>query len=85
MFPSWPTHERPLTGNSTFASVFPGFSSGLGQFYYTCPMQHLFYFAGSGFKLSPVVGKILFQLAFDLKPINDMEPFKIARFQKSSL
>ena len=39
-------------------------------------------FLGSGFKTSPVVGKILFQLAFGLQPSYDMKPFKIARFQK---
>ena len=77
--------KKTLIGSSVSASAFPGFRRGLGQFYCTCPMQHLLYFTGSGFKLSPVVGKILFQLAFGLKPIYDMEPFKIARFQKSSL
>ncbi|XP_028400342.1 peroxisomal sarcosine oxidase-like [Dendronephthya gigantea] len=40
-------------------------------------------FSGSGFKISPVVGKILFQLASGLKPNYDMEPFKIARFKNS--
>ncbi|CAB3983049.1 peroxisomal sarcosine oxidase-like [Paramuricea clavata] len=42
-------------------------------------------FSGSGFKISPVVGKILFQLAFGLQPNYDMAPFKIARFQKSRI
>ena len=42
-------------------------------------------FSGAGFKISPVVGKILFQLAFGLEPSCDVEPFKISRFQRSSM
>jgi sarcosine oxidase/L-pipecolate oxidase len=48
-------------------------------------LVHLLLLPGSGFKISPVVGKILFQLAFGLQPSYDMEPFKISRFQKSSM
>ncbi len=37
--------------------------------------------AGHGFKLSPVVGKILSELALDLQPSYDLSPFKINRFK----
>jgi sarcosine oxidase/L-pipecolate oxidase len=37
-------------------------------------------FSGHGFKLSPVVGKILSELALDLPPSYDMKPYRIDRF-----
>jgi hypothetical protein len=37
--------------------------------------------SGHGFKLSPVIGKILSELALDLPPSYDLSPFKIHRFQ----
>ncbi|CAB4044628.1 peroxisomal sarcosine oxidase, partial [Paramuricea clavata] len=45
-------------------------------------------FSGAGFKLSPVYGKILCELAFDLKHSYDIRPFRLDRFEnlpKSSL
>lgn len=36
--------------------------------------------AGHGFKLSPVVGKILRELALDQPPSYDLSPFRIGRF-----
>lgn len=38
-------------------------------------------FSGSGFKLAPVIGKILFQLAFGLQPTYSVEHFKVNRFE----
>jgi len=38
--------------------------------------------AGHGFKLAPVVGKILSELALDLPPSYDLQPFKLDRFDK---
>lgn len=37
---------------------------------------------GHGFKLSPVVGKVLSELVLDLTPSYDLSPFKMSRFQK---
>ena len=37
--------------------------------------------AGHGFKLSPVVGKILCDLALERPSTYDLSPFKISRFQ----
>ncbi|XP_066219744.1 peroxisomal sarcosine oxidase isoform X1 [Saccopteryx leptura] len=37
-------------------------------------------FSGHGFKLSPVVGKILSELAMKLTPSYDLTPFRISRF-----
>lgn len=42
-------------------------------------------FSGHGFKLSPVVGQILGQLAMGKTPEHDMTPFKINRFFKEKL
>lgn len=42
-------------------------------------------FSGHGFKLSPVVGKVLSQLATGQRPSYDMSPFKIDRFFKNKL
>ncbi|EDO44145.1 predicted protein [Nematostella vectensis] len=45
-------------------------------------------FSGHGFKMAPVVGKILSQLALREKPSYDLYPYRISRFQthtKSSL
>ena len=54
----------------------------------TLVFVHLF-FPGHGFKLGPVSGKILAQLAMDETPSYDMSPFRITRFklgqQKASL
>ena len=38
--------------------------------------------AGHGFKLSPVVGKLLCELALDLPPSHDLTPFRLDRFNK---
>ncbi|XP_053313029.1 peroxisomal sarcosine oxidase [Spea bombifrons] len=38
-------------------------------------------FSGHGFKLSPVVGKILSELCIGTKSTYDLKPFQIARFQ----
>lgn len=37
-------------------------------------------FSGHGFKLSPVVGKILYELSMNLTPSYDLTPFHISRF-----
>ncbi|XP_073902599.1 peroxisomal sarcosine oxidase isoform X2 [Castor canadensis] len=37
-------------------------------------------FSGHGFKLAPVVGKILCELSMKLTPSYDLEPFRISRF-----
>ncbi|XP_008564580.1 PREDICTED: peroxisomal sarcosine oxidase [Galeopterus variegatus] len=37
-------------------------------------------FSGHGFKLSPVVGKILYELSMKLTPSYDLAPFQISRF-----
>ena len=37
--------------------------------------------AGHGFKLSPVVGKILSELALDVAPSYDLSPFSVDRFR----
>uniref|UniRef100_A0A673V2T0 Pipecolic acid and sarcosine oxidase n=1 Tax=Suricata suricatta TaxID=37032 RepID=A0A673V2T0_SURSU len=37
-------------------------------------------FSGHGFKLSPVVGKILYELSMKLKPSYDLTPFRMSRF-----
>ncbi|XP_037665219.1 peroxisomal sarcosine oxidase [Choloepus didactylus] len=37
-------------------------------------------FSGHGFKLSPVVGKILYELSMKLTPSYDLTPFRISRF-----
>ena len=37
---------------------------------------------GHGFKLGPVIGKILSELVLDLQPSYDLSPFKINRLQK---
>ena len=39
---------------------------------------------GHGFKLAPVVGKILSELALDLPPSYDLLSFKLDRFTTSS-
>lgn len=36
---------------------------------------------GHGFKLAPVTGKLLSQLALDLEPDYDISPFRISRFE----
>ncbi|OWF42686.1 Peroxisomal sarcosine oxidase [Mizuhopecten yessoensis] len=41
-------------------------------------------FSGHGFKLAPVVGKLLCELVMDKTPSYDMSPFRIDRFNKSS-
>uniref|UniRef100_A0A8D0XJ32 Peroxisomal sarcosine oxidase n=1 Tax=Sus scrofa TaxID=9823 RepID=A0A8D0XJ32_PIG len=37
-------------------------------------------FSGHGFKLSPIVGKILYELSMKLTPSYDLTPFRISRF-----
>lgn len=37
-------------------------------------------FSGHGFKLSPVVGKILYELSMKLTPSYDLTPFRMSRF-----
>ncbi|XP_064399922.1 peroxisomal sarcosine oxidase-like isoform X2 [Halichondria panicea] len=41
-------------------------------------------FSGHGFKLSPVMGKLLCELAMDLPPSHDLTPFRLDRFNKHS-
>ena len=41
---------------------------------------HLILPLGHGFKLAPVVGKILTELVLDLPPSYDLSPFKLNRF-----
>lgn len=41
-------------------------------------------FSGHGFKLAPVVGKVLAELATNQTPSYDMTPFKIQRFRQNS-
>ncbi|KAL3857562.1 hypothetical protein ACJMK2_012213 [Sinanodonta woodiana] len=41
-------------------------------------------FSGHGFKLSPVVGKVLAELAIGAKPSYDLKPFRIDRFKNTS-
>ncbi|XP_033747868.1 peroxisomal sarcosine oxidase-like [Pecten maximus] len=41
-------------------------------------------FSGHGFKLAPVVGKLLCELVMNKTPSYDMSPFRIDRFYKSS-
>ncbi|XP_040279349.1 peroxisomal sarcosine oxidase [Bufo bufo] len=38
-------------------------------------------FSGHGFKLSPLVGKILCELSIGKQPIYDLKPFRISRFK----
>ena len=40
----------------------------------------LMFFSGHGFKLAPVVGKILSELATNQKPSYDLSNFSIGRF-----
>ncbi|XP_072909531.1 peroxisomal sarcosine oxidase [Hemitrygon akajei] len=42
-------------------------------------------FSGHGFKLAPVVGKVLSELCIGKKPSYDLSPFKINRFSLKSL
>ncbi|XP_060597745.1 peroxisomal sarcosine oxidase-like [Ruditapes philippinarum] len=42
-------------------------------------------FSGHGFKLSPVVGKLLSQLATGQRPSYDLSPFRLSRFLKNKL
>ena len=37
-------------------------------------------YTGQGFKLAPVVGQILAELALNMEPTHDITPFKISRF-----
>lgn len=41
-------------------------------------------FSGHGFKLAPVVGKILYELSMKLPPSYDLAPFRISRFSALS-
>ncbi|GAB1296503.1 Peroxisomal sarcosine oxidase [Apodemus speciosus] len=41
-------------------------------------------FSGHGFKLAPVVGKILYELSMKLPPSYDLAPFRISRFSTPS-
>ena len=38
---------------------------------------------GHGFKLAPVVGKILSEMTLGLPPSYDLQPFKLDRFKKA--
>ena len=40
----------------------------------------LFFVTGHGFKLSPVVGKLIAELVMGESPSHDLYPFRIARF-----
>lgn len=46
-------------------------------------MKQLFLLAGHGFKLAPVVGKILSELAMDTTPSYDLTPCRIDRFSST--
>ncbi|NP_001313319.1 peroxisomal sarcosine oxidase [Danio rerio] len=41
-------------------------------------------FSGHGFKFSPIIGKVLSQLAMGQVPSHDLSPFRIQRFQSQS-
>ncbi|XP_035691600.1 peroxisomal sarcosine oxidase-like [Branchiostoma floridae] len=41
-------------------------------------------FSGHGFKLAPVVGKLLCELAMDKQPSYDMTPFSLSRFHNTA-
>lgn len=40
--------------------------------------------SGHGFKLAPVVGKILYELSMKLPPSYDLAPFRMSRFSTLS-
>jgi len=42
---------------------------------------HAIVHAGHGFKLSPVIGKIITELTMDCIPSFDLTPFRLGRFQ----
>lgn len=44
----------------------------------------LFNVTGHGFKLAPVVGKVLAEMATNKAPSYDMTPFKIQRFRQNA-
>ena len=43
-------------------------------------IKDAFVLAGHGFKLAPVVGKVLAEMAMGKKPSYDLTPFKMNRF-----
>lgn len=45
--------------------------------------RSFFFFSGHGFKLAPVVGKILSELATGQEPSYDISALRISRFGKS--
>jgi len=47
----------------------------IAKLFYLLPIGH-------GFKLAPVVGKLLAELALDLPPSYDLKPFKLSRLLK---
>ena len=54
---------------------------------HVCKLKESYYHtliitAGRGFQKSPIVGKILAELALDLSPSYDVSLFSLARFQK---
>lgn len=42
-------------------------------------------FSGHGFKLSPVVGKVLYEMSMGIPPSHDLSHFRLSRFKKSKL
>ena len=50
-------------------------------------MKHIellafYFYSGHGFKLAPVVGKLLAELVLDLPSSYDLQPFKLSRLLK---
>ena len=56
-----------------------GNSHGLMLILYIKMFSHLDY-VGHGFKLSPVVGKVIAELVTEEAPSHDLHPFRISRF-----
>ena len=69
--------RHPLCHNVIIGAGF----SGLTALYinWTCDSLH---HIGHGFKLAPIVGKILSEIALGHPPSYDLSPFKIDRFMK---
>ena len=86
--------KHPRYPNIVFASGFSGMSN-LGnsvvfqilthiislQCKQLVKCLHAIVHAGHGFKLSPVIGKIITELTMDCIPSFDLTPFRLGRFQ----
>ena len=48
-------------------------------FYFVSAYQNMLFLLGHGFKLAPVVGDILSDLAMSRRPAYDMRPFRLDR------